>query len=133
MRNTITHFLKKSFIYKNLANEEEKFSETLINGLQVLDKEIKSMKDKIFSPEIAFKLYDTYGFPYDMTKSILFEKNIVLNDEQYEDIVKKNKEKQKEFSTGNKTKNENDFFEKIVVVLILQNLLDMKNLNVYQN
>ena len=47
-----------SFIEKNLKNEEIKFSETLSNGLQLLNKEINAIQDNEFSPEIAFKLYD---------------------------------------------------------------------------
>ena len=50
--------------------------ETIDTGLTLLNKEIKNLNSKDFSPETAFKLYDTYGFPVDVTKNILSEKNI---------------------------------------------------------
>ena len=94
--------LKKTdaFIKKNLRNEEEKFSETLSIGLELLDSEIKKLKNKTFSPEIAFKLYDTYGFPVDMTNSILKEKNYNLDINKYKSIVSSHKELQKKSWVG---------------------------------
>ena len=65
-----------SFIEKNLKNEEIKFSETLSNGL--LNKEINDIQGNEFSPKIAFKLYDTYGFPFDMTKAIYRKRKFIL-------------------------------------------------------
>ncbi|MBS91880.1 MAG: alanine--tRNA ligase [Rickettsiales bacterium] len=101
-----------SFIEKNLRNEEEKFSETLETGLVLLDKEIKNLNNKDFPAEIAFKLYDTYGFPVDLTQNILCEKKLDLDIDQYESIVKKNKSKQKETWTGaSKINKEKIFFQ----------------------
>ena len=57
-----------SFIEKNLKIEEDKFMETIDIGLNLLNKEIENLKSNDFPPEIAFKLYDTYGFPIDVTK-----------------------------------------------------------------
>ncbi len=89
-----------SFIEKNLENEERKFSETLEIGMNLLNEEIIRLKGKSFSPDIAFKLYDTFGFPVDMTKSILSEKNIFLDLKAYEKIVLENKQKQKDSWVG---------------------------------
>ena len=77
--------LKKSqkFIEENLKNEEIKFSETLQTGLSILNDEINKKKPKQLSAELAFKLYDTYGFPVDVTQNILTEKNIKLDINQY--------------------------------------------------
>merc|ERR1711991_906330 len=104
--------LKKSqkFIEENLKNEEIKFSETLQTGLSILNDEINTKKPKQFSAELAFKLYDTYGFPVDVTQNILTEKNIKLDINQYFEIVKKNKEKQKNSWTGSGEKSSNKFF-----------------------
>ncbi len=100
------------FIEKNLRNEEEKFSETLEIGLSLLDKKIKNMKNKEFPAELAFKLYDTYGFPIDLTQNILAEKKFKLNKNDYESIVKANKLKQKETWTGTgQESNERIFLE----------------------
>ena len=84
-----------SFIKKNLKNEEEKFSETLTTGLELLNCEIEKLKTNIFPPEIAFKLYDTYGFPIDMTESILKEKKFNLDIKGYKTIVDNHKKQQK--------------------------------------
>ena len=104
--------LKKSqkFIEENLKNEEIKFSETLQNGLSILNDEINIKKPKQLSAELAFKLYDTYGFPVDVTQNILTEKNIKLDINQYFEIVKKNKEKQKNSWTGSGEKSSNKFY-----------------------
>ena len=88
------------FIKKNVKNEEERFSETLSNGLELLNKEIKSMKNFNFQPELAFKLYDTYGFPVDMTSSILSEKKIKLDMKKYRSLVEFNKKSQKKTWKG---------------------------------
>lgn len=55
------------FIQKVVQAEEEKFLETLHDGLALLEKETKKLKDHKLSGEIAFKLYDTYGFPFELT------------------------------------------------------------------
>ena len=102
-----------NFIEKNLKNEETKFSETLSNGLQLLNKEIDAIQGNEFSPKIAFKLYDTYGFPFDMTKAILSEKNIHLDSKRYEKIVKESKNQQKDFVSNEKTQKTNKFFSKL--------------------
>jgi alanyl-tRNA synthetase len=88
------------FVKKNLKNEEEKFTETLSTGLQLLNKEIKRLKDDSFPANLAFKLYDTYGFPIDMTASILNEKKIKLNLDDYKELVKSNKDMQKQSWVG---------------------------------
>ena len=104
--------LKKSqkFIEENLKNEEIKFSETLQTGLSILNDEINAKKPKQLSAELAFKLYDTYGFPIDVTQNILTEKNIKLDINQYFEIVKKNKEKQKNSWIGSGEKPSNKFY-----------------------
>ncbi len=88
------------FIKDNLKNEEEKFSETLSIGLELLNKEIKKIKTKEFKPEIAFKLYDTYGFPVDMTESILNERKLSLDTNKYKSIVEAHKKLQQNSWVG---------------------------------
>ena len=100
-----------SFIEKNLKIEEEKFMETIDIGLSLLDKEIKNLNSNELSPETAFKLYDTYGFPIDVTKNILSEKNILLDLKKYEEIVSETKSKQKNtwVGSGENSKSEGFF------------------------
>ena len=68
---------KKEFILKVIAKEEEQFNKTIDQGLGILSDMIASMEEKgekTLSGEDAFRLYDTYGFPLDLTKEILEEK-----------------------------------------------------------
>jgi len=67
----------KDTIIDTLKTEEERFRTTLGRGMELLDGELqKAKKNEKFSGSIAFKLYDTYGFPLDLTQDILREKNI---------------------------------------------------------
>ena len=69
----------RAVIVETLKNEEEKFRETLEKGLKILEEEIVKTKNQKFSGAAAFKLYDTYGFPLDLTQDILKEKNSLFN------------------------------------------------------
>ena len=61
----------KDLICNTLLNEETKFKQTIDNGLKILEDEIKNTKNNLFSGNVAFKLYDTYGFPLDLTQDFL--------------------------------------------------------------
>ena len=97
---------RASFVQKNLKIEEEKFMETIEVGLTLLNKEIINLGANNFPPETAFKLYDTYGFPIDVTKNILKEKKINLDLKKYDQIVLdvKNKQKNSWKGSGDKIK-----------------------------
>ena len=72
---------KKEFIFKVLTQEEEKFNKTIDQGLAILADDGGEMKKdgkKVLSGEDAFKLYDTYGFPVDLTEEILEEKGFSI-------------------------------------------------------
>lgn len=77
---------KKEFIFNVISQEEDKFNKTIDQGLNILT-EIESSLQKegktTLSGEDAFKLYDTYGFPLDLTKEILEEKNITVDEEGF--------------------------------------------------
>ncbi len=79
----------RELIIETLKNEEEKFRETLEKGLKILEDEIKNTK--ILNGEIAFKLYDTYGFPLDLTQDILKEKNIEIDLQGFEKAMEQQK------------------------------------------
>ena len=75
-----------------LKLEEEKFLQTLKTGLDLLKKETKTLKaGEILSGEIAFKLYDTYGFPLDLTETILEEKNLKLDSAGFDEAMAQQK------------------------------------------
>ncbi len=73
-----------STIKDTIKREEEKFLETFESGLKILNKELEGLNEKILSGDIAFKLYDTYGFPLDLTIDILKEKNVVVDKEGFD-------------------------------------------------
>lgn len=83
---------------KYIKLEEENFRRTLSTGLDLLGKEIKSMKGDTLSGEIAFKLYDTYGFPMDLTEVILREKNLKLDTKGFEKAMEEQKERSRKAS-----------------------------------
>lgn len=84
---------KKDFILKVIANEEENFSKTIDAGLQILEKMIDSADKSVFSGEDAFKLSDTFGFPIDLTKELLEERNMTVDEERYRELVKDQRER----------------------------------------
>ena len=73
----------RDVIIETLKNEEEKFRETLEKGLKILEEEMAKIKGEKFSGAIAFKLYDTFGFPLDLTQDILKEKNLEVDVEEF--------------------------------------------------
>ena len=77
-------------------------------------EEINSLKSKKFKPEVAFKLYDTYGFPVDMTESILNDKQISLDMRKYKSLVDLNKKTQKKSWVGNIINHSNKIYEDIL-------------------
>lgn len=84
---------QQSLIEKVIHEEESSFLSTLEQGLIMLDSIIKSSNAKKISGEKAFKLYDTYGFPIDLTALILSEKGFELDEEEFENQLKQQKER----------------------------------------
>ena len=78
-------------ISENLKLEEERFSLMLKNGMKILNTEIVNIKNKKLSGELAFKLYDTYGFPLDLTQDFLKDKNISVDESQFNVLMLESK------------------------------------------
>tara|TARA_B110000858_G_C17799931_1_gene474690 strand:+ start:487 stop:3153 length:2667 start_codon:yes stop_codon:yes gene_type:complete len=74
----------ESLIVETLENEENRFRETLTKGLKILNEEIENITNDTLNGEVAFKLYDTFGFPLDLTEDFLKTKNISVNLEEFE-------------------------------------------------
>lgn len=75
---------KRDYIIKIVTIEEEKFAQTLDQGMVLLENELNQLpKGEVFPGITAFKLYDTYGFPLDLTKEILGEKGVELDEIGY--------------------------------------------------
>ncbi len=81
----------ESLIKETLRMEEEKFLILLDRGIKILNEEITKI-DKILPGEVAFKLYDTYGFPLDLTQDILKNKSLTIDNEKFQSIMKESKE-----------------------------------------
>jgi alanyl-tRNA synthetase len=69
----------ESLISETLRNEETRFKQTLDRGLKMLDEEATNVRDGVLAGDVAFKLYDTYGFPVDLTADALKAKNIEVD------------------------------------------------------
>ena len=82
----------QDLIVETLKNEEEKFSSLLERGIKILDENLEKVKNKILPGDIAFKLYDTYGFPLDLTADILRGKNIAVDNKGFDEAMEKSKE-----------------------------------------
>ncbi len=86
---------KQEYIEKVIKLEEEKFNETVDTGLSLLNnylKELNKNNEKVIKGDLAFKLYDTFGFPIELTSEILFEKGIKVDMDGFNECMNKQKE-----------------------------------------
>ena len=86
-----------------IQNEENAFADMLQNGIKLLDNEIPKIQNNILPGEIAFKLFDTYGFPLDLTQMILREKNIDVDVAGFERAMGEQKERSRANTKGTRT------------------------------
>ncbi|MBQ7740805.1 MAG: alanine--tRNA ligase [Eubacterium sp.] len=78
---------KAELIKRVILSEEESFGKTIDAGLELLDEYIAKTQGKIFSGEDAFKLNDTFGFPLDLTKDILEEKGLSVDEDKFNELL----------------------------------------------
>lgn len=78
---------QQTLVEQVLKNEEEQFAKTLERGLSLLDDELSQLKGKILNGKIAFKLYDTYGFPLDLIADICREREIKVDEIEFESAM----------------------------------------------
>ena len=81
----------ESLIKETLKMEEEKFLVLLDRGIKILDDEVSKI-DKVLPGEVAFKLYDTYGFPLDLTEDILKNKSMSIDTEKFKSLMTESRE-----------------------------------------
>jgi alanyl-tRNA synthetase len=99
----------RDLIVDTLKNEEEKFKSTLENGLKILEEELlKNPNSKEFSGAIAFKLYDTYGFPLDLTGDILKHHHKEVAIAEFDLEMQKQRQRGKENWVGSGEEKEDD-------------------------
>ena len=99
----------KNFIKEQLTLEEDRFFKTIDLGMSLFNEELANTKE-IFSGEIAFKLYDTYGFPLDLTEDMLRDRNLKVDLEKFDELMNKQKAMAKAAWKGSgDASNEGDF------------------------
>lgn len=82
---------KRDFIKTLVEKEEENFSKTIDQGLALLNEAIKKSNNKVLSGDESFKLNDTYGFPIDLTKEILSEKGMTVDEKRFNELLSEQK------------------------------------------
>ena len=88
----------RDYIIKVVRIEEERFAKTIDSGMELLNNlideiESKQMEKKMLSGDVAFKLYDTFGFPVDLTREILAEKKIEIDEEEFAKLMNEQRQR----------------------------------------
>ena len=94
---------REEYIRKVVRAEEERFAETLDNGLRILNDEVASLKSrgcKVIPGEVVFKLYDTYGFPMDLTADIVQSEGFTVDEAGFETCMERQREMAREHWKG---------------------------------
>ncbi|MGE0681620.1 MAG: alanine--tRNA ligase [Candidatus Binatia bacterium] len=107
---------RKEYVSEVVHNEEERFADTLDRGLALLEQEIKSLRQHnqaVLSGDVAFRLYDTYGFPLDLTEDFLSSEGLSLDRAGFDDAMKEQRNRAREGQKG--------------VVYISANLTDLRS------
>ncbi|WP_109395268.1 alanine--tRNA ligase [Proteus terrae] len=89
---------QQAIVEKVLKTEEEQFARTLERGLQLLDEELAQLTDDVLPGETAFRLYDTYGFPLDLTADVCRERNIKVDEKGFEIAMEEQRKRARESS-----------------------------------
>lgn len=100
---------KATYIKEQLTLEEDRFFKTIDLGMSLFNEELNNTQ-KIFSGEVAFKLYDTFGFPLDLTQDMLRNMNLQVDTQTFETLMNEQKQKAKASWKGSgDIQNEGDF------------------------
>ncbi|WP_109396314.1 alanine--tRNA ligase [Proteus faecis] len=89
---------QQAIVEKVLKTEEEQFARTLERGLQLLDEELANLTDDVLPGETAFRLYDTYGFPLDLTADVCRERNIKVDEKGFDVAMEEQRKRARESS-----------------------------------
>ena len=101
MGDTYPELVKnQAHVIEVITNEENAFADMLNNGIKLLDNEIPKVQNGILPGAVAFKLFDTYGFPLDLTQMILRDKNITVDVAGFEKSMAEQKERSRADTKG---------------------------------
>ncbi|WP_086479590.1 alanine--tRNA ligase [Oceanospirillum sanctuarii] len=84
---------QRDTIVRLLKSEEEQFAKTLEQGLRILEQDLVELKGKVIPGEVVFKLYDTYGFPMDLTADIARERELEIDEDGFEAAMEAQRER----------------------------------------
>lgn len=93
---------QEAHVVEIIKNEENSFADMLQNGMKLLETELPKVNNNVLPGDVAFKLFDTYGFPLDLTQMILRDKNIAVDVEAFEKCMKEQKERSRADTRGTK-------------------------------
>ncbi|MFA5455455.1 MAG: alanine--tRNA ligase [Sulfurimonas sp.] len=85
---------KSNAVKEQIELEEARFFKTIASGIELFNEELKNTKE-VFSGEVAFKLYDTFGFPLDLTEDMLREKDLKLDSVKFEELMQEQRSRAK--------------------------------------
>lgn len=88
----------QAHIERVLQQEEEQFARTLDHGLKLLDQELAKLTDKVIPGDVVFKLYDTYGFPADLTADIAREQDFTIDQEGFNQAMQQQRQRSQQAS-----------------------------------
>lgn len=83
---------KQALIESTLKKEELRFAETLDQGLKIFEQKIAGLTDKVLPGDLVFLLYDTYGFPADLTADVAREKDMVIDHDRFEELMQQQRD-----------------------------------------
>lgn len=97
LKATYPELINQSEIIKSsLIDEEKQFIVTLRQGMNILEEELKNIREDKISGDLAFMLYDTYGFPLDMTLDLARERKLVVDVEKYDELMSEQRQRAKD-------------------------------------
>ena len=107
---------EQEYVKKVIKQEEVRFLQTLSSGLELLNQEIEKLDSKTLAGDVAFKLYDTYGFPIELTTELLEEQGYSVDIKEFENNLKAQQERARSSIKDNKAMNAQNAFLKEITV-----------------
>jgi len=117
---------KHDIIQEQVKLEEDRFFKTIASGMQLFNEELKNTKD-VFSGQTAFLLYDTHGFPLDLTEDMLREKNMTVDNDMFDTCMAEQKAKAKSAWKGSGDEASNGDFKKLLDTVGVNEFIGYEN------